>query len=120
MSKERKTVEQSRAKLAVEINDVIRFLEEKSLDSECPACGTDEWTIVCPADPEGALDTYRLVTPLRDGDRPMTLSTVAIYCDNCGFVRQHLSRLIKKWIVDNPLEPELDFDEGLNEKLSDE
>lgn len=40
--------------------------------------------------------------PLRDGENPMSLSTFAIHCDNCGYLRQHLSKVVKKWVTANP------------------
>lgn len=108
MSEDEKEVIVKRSPLTVSAFDFVRFLEAKTLDSSCPACQLDEWTLVCPNDHEA--DAYRLVTQLRDGLKPTQVSTLAIFCDNCGFVRQHMSRVVKSWVTDNPLEPELDFD----------
>lgn len=113
MSDENDTQKSPRSKLAISSEDFVRFLEEKTLGSECPACGTDEWTIVCPPDPDGLSDTYRLVTPLRDGGKSMNISTFAIFCDHCGFVRQHLSRSVRQWVAENPVNPELDLEPQL-------
>lgn len=98
---------QQRAQLAVRTRDFVRFLNEKTPDSDCPVCGCDQWTVICPG-PEG--DAYRIVAPLRDGDRSLSLSTFALHCENCGYLRHHVSKIVKKWIDENPEEPELDFD----------
>jgi len=97
-----------RSTFATGITDFVRFLEAKSPESDCPVCGGSTWTVVCPFDDDA--DTYRLVTSLKDGNRPMSLSTFALYCDECGYVRQHISKVVKKWVDENPIELELDFD----------
>lgn len=98
----------NRSKFAITAEDFVRFLEKKTTGASCPACGTDDWTLICPAD--DFADAYRLVTPLRDGGRSLNLSTFAIYCDSCGFVRQHFSRVVRTWVQNNPIDPELDFE----------
>ena len=105
MSDEQK---QKRSVLATAADDFVRFLEAKSPESDCPVCEGDAWTVICPAFANA--DSYRLVTSLKDGSRPQSISTFAIYCDNCGYLRQHLSRVVKKWADENPAEPELDFE----------
>jgi hypothetical protein len=102
-----------RAKLAVRTRDFVRFLNEKSPESDCPVCGFDQWTVICPG-PEG--DTYRIVAPLRDGDKSVTISTFAIHCENCGYLRHHVSKVVKRWADANPEEPELDFDPAPGEE----
>lgn len=109
MSEEKKEVTVKGSPLTVSAFDFVRFLEDKTLDSSCPACKLDEWTIICPYDDEA--DAYRLITPLRDGKKPTQISTFAIFCDNCGYVRQHMSRVVRSWANENPVEPELDFDQ---------
>lgn len=121
MSDEKNEIKTKRSPLSVSSNDFVRFLEEKTLDSICPACKADEWTVVCPFSDEGDdNDTYRLVTPLRDGVKPTQISTFAIYCDNCGYIRQHLTRVVRNWANENPLEPELDFDPEQEASTGDE
>lgn len=96
-----------RSKLAVLSRDFVRFLQAKGPDSNCPVCGCDQWTVITMG-PEGY--AYRMVAPLRDGDRPISISTFAIHCEDCGYVQQHASKVVKKWVEANPAEPELDFD----------
>ena len=110
MSDEKTPQTAPKSKFSISSQDFVRFLEAKTLGSICPACEEDKWTIVCPADPEGLSDSYRLLTPLKDGERAMNMSTFAIFCDNCGFVRQHLSRSVRKWVDENPVNPELDLE----------
>lgn len=107
MSDDENSPEVSRSKFAVKSNDFVRFLEEKTPGSICPACKGDDWTLIC--QPNESADTYRLVTVMKDGSRQITLSTFAIYCDACGYVRTHLARHVRKWVDENPREPELDF-----------
>ncbi|WP_095083361.1 hypothetical protein [Pseudomonas sp. Irchel s3h17] len=107
MSDELSSQKQKRSSLATAADDFVRFLEAKSPESDCPVCDGDSWTVICPTYDHA--DTYRLVTSLKDGSRPQSVSTFAIFCDNCGYFRQHLTRVVKKWTDENPVEPELDF-----------
>ncbi|MFS1292062.1 hypothetical protein ACLRDI_30580 [Pseudomonas piscis] len=107
MSDEDNQTRLPRPPLSVSSDDFVRFLEANSSDADCPVCGKTEWTIICPFT-EGS-DTYRLVTSLKDGHKPMNVSTFALYCDHCGYFRQHLAKVVKKWVDNNPQNPELDF-----------
>ncbi len=96
-------------KYSVNMDDFIRFLEEKTEGSKCPACWSDTWVLIGSADNEMA---FRHVTPLRDGPRTSTtFSEFGIYCDNCGFVRQHLARFVKQWVDNNPVQEQMELDE---------
>jgi len=108
MSHEKNSTQQTRSRRAVTSDDFVRFLVEKNPESNCPVCDGDAWTVVCPFGDH--LDTYRLVVPMRDGPNPMTISTFAIFCDNCGYLRQHLARVVHQWVEANPVEQELDFE----------
>ncbi len=110
MSEDNASIPPPRSRRAVATADFVRFLEAKSPDSDCPVCGSSAWTVVCPYG--GEQDVYRLVVQMRDGLRPMTISTFAIFCDSCGYIRQHLARTVQKWAEENPIEPELDFESG--------
>lgn len=107
MSDENKTADKKKHMFTVTSDDFIRFLEAKTPESDCPACGFDEWTVICPSGED--TNTYRLVTSMKDGLKPMHINTFAIHCKECGYVRHHLSRFVKAWVEDNPMEPELDF-----------
>ncbi|HCF7312658.1 TPA: hypothetical protein NIJ62_003520 [Pseudomonas aeruginosa] len=99
-------------RFSVSMEDFIRFLEAKTGESDCPACKGETWTVI------GVDKTdisYRLVTSLRDGSGPVTLSTFGVYCNNCGYIRQHLSRKVKDWVLENPGPEQLvlsEFDEA--------
>jgi len=83
-------------------DDFVRFLKNKLPDSDpCPACGEDDWSVVCPRDDE---DMYRLGLVVRNAPKPFYLSTFAYYCDNCGYLRQHVSKLVYDWVKENPME----------------
>ena len=60
---------------------------------------------MCPQDED---DMYRLGQVIRNADKPFYLSTFAYYCDNCGYVRQHISKLVHDWAKQNPAEDEAD------------
>lgn len=98
-------------RFSVDVDDFVRFLEAKTLDRKCPACGTAHWTVIGPA--EGA--TYRVTAPLRDSETKHQLSMFAIHCVECGFVRQHYARVVKDWVKDNPRPEQLEFDEILGD-----
>lgn len=91
------------------MDDFIRFLHEKTTGRECPACGNSAWTVLGPAEGEYS---YRLVTLLKDDPRrTLRLSTFALVCDNCGYLRQHMARVVRKWVEENPeAQQELDLD----------
>lgn len=95
-------------KFSVTVEDFIRFLEAKTFESECPACHTANWTVIGSGENEM---TYRLITPMRDGPRPNFVNFLGIYCNECGFVRQHLAKVVRRWVDDNPEPEQLELDE---------
>lgn len=113
-----KTVSNNPKSFAVTMAEFVRFLQAKTDDAVCAACGSQWWTVVGSTE-TGA--TYRLSTPLRDGPKATQLSTFAIYCNECGLVRHHLSRVVRKWVDANPApeeaeQEELDLDEDDSEQ----
>lgn len=110
MTSEQTIKQPERSKLSVTSDDFVRFLEAKNPESDCPVCGEETWTVICPFDHEDAHDTYRLVTRLKDGSRPMTVSSFGLFCDSCGYLRQHVAKVVRQWVDDNPIEPELEFE----------
>ncbi len=94
---------------SVSIADFVRFLEAKTADSPCPGCETRVWTVVGSA-ANGM--SYRLVTNLRDGPTATHLSTLAIYCNECGYIRTHWARKVREWVDENPQQAELEFEEA--------
>lgn len=109
--------------LAVSSDDFIRFLESISINDQCPVCETDRWTIICTPEDEETPETkyaYRAVAPLRDGPKPMNLSSFSLYCNNCGYLRQHVAKVVRAWVRENPIDPELEFGEGGEEGQDDD
>ena len=97
-----------RHKFSVTVDDFIRFLEEKSFESKCPSCGSAAWTVIG----SGATEmTYRLITQMRDGPSPTYLNSLGIYCNECGFIRQHIAKVVKRWVDENPEPEQLELDE---------
>lgn len=83
-------------------DDFVRFLRDKlPEDDPCPACGKDDWTVICPQDED---DMYRLGLVVRNVEKPFYLSVFAYYCDNCGYLRQHISKLVHDWVKQHPAE----------------
>ncbi len=93
---------------SVSISDFVRFLEAKTADSPCPVCQTRVWTVV--GAPSNGM-SYRLVTNLRDGQKATHFSTLAIYCNECGYIRTHWARKVREWVDENPQQAELEFEE---------
>jgi hypothetical protein len=86
--------------LSVSPDDFVRFIQAKAQsDDFCPVCKTDQWSVMC--DPED-LPTYRLGTPIRNRAEQFYLSTFGYFCDNCGFIRQHMAAVVHKWATENP------------------
>lgn len=106
--------EKKRHKFSVHMDDFVRFLIAKTDDSNCAGCGSASWTIIGSDETEMA---YRLTTALRDGVRPTYLNCFGIYCNECGFVRQHLARKVREWVDNNPTQEQLEFDEVITDDL---
>ncbi len=87
------------------MDDFVRFLEVKTGGYNCPACGNSQWTVLGKA---GHPEAYRVVSALRDGQAPNSMSSFALFCNDCGFVRQHMARVVRKWVTENP-EPQQDL-----------
>lgn len=96
---------------AVTTNEFVRFLESKTPESACPGCQSKDWTVVGSAANGMA---YRFVTNLRDGPAASHISTFAINCDECGYVRHHWARKVKEWVTANPVQQEIEFEEGVD------
>lgn len=103
-------------RFSTNMDDFIRFLEAKTGECRCPACGKERWTVLGVPRTDA---TYRMVTTLRDSEKPSSLSTFSVYCSNCGFLRQHVARIVKEWVDENPEPEQLELDDleetGLND-----
>lgn len=95
-------------KFSTTMDDFVRFLIAKTDDSKCSGCGSKSWTVIGSDQTQMA---YRMVTPMRDGPSPTYLNCFGIYCNECGFVRQHVARKVKQWVEENPVQEQLDLDE---------
>lgn len=94
----------------VKADEFAQFLVEKTPESNCPACGHNHWTVICP--PPGEQNAYRMRIQLADGPRSGSMSLLGIYCDNCGYVRTHMARVVRKWIDARQLDLDLGEDES--------
>jgi hypothetical protein len=102
-------------KFAVSGDDFIRFLREKTDEVACPACASNEWTIFSLTEPDQA---YRLITPLKSAAHSSFVNMLALYCDECGYVRHHLARIVKEWVTQNPeAQGQLELDEPENDPI---
>ncbi|MNJ28711.1 hypothetical protein D3C77_232570 [compost metagenome] len=95
-----------RERFTVKMDDFIRFLEAKTSTTNCAACGHDHWTILGWSDTDV---TLRLVNELLDGPKPESTSSFALFCNNCGFLRQHVSKVVRDWVDSNPEPTQLDL-----------
>lgn len=87
--------------MSVKADDFVRFLESKTVDDDlCPICETDKWTIICPS---GEESTFRFGTQIRNVEEMFYFSTFGYFCENCGYLRQHVSSVVHKWVRDNPV-----------------
>lgn len=93
---------------AVSTPDFVRFLEAKTLDRPCPGCGAARWILIGPGD-NGP--TYLLRTQIRGASKPTQVTTMAVHCDECGFLRQHSAKVVRKWVDDNPEGDQQEFGE---------
>lgn len=101
---------------AVDSDDFIRFLSAKAGDTDpCWVCKADDWMIMCPD--EGP--TFRFGIPVRNAEKVFYASIFMYYCINCGFIRQHSSKVVKDWVQQNQLELDLD-DQSTAEREDEE
>ncbi|MCF1487552.1 hypothetical protein LZ838_09275 [Pseudomonas sp. AA27] len=103
MSEERKV-----HRFTTTMDDFIRFLEAKTGESRCPVCNFQRWVVLGAPSTE---TSYRMVTTLRDGAKPTFLSSFSVYCSNCGFIRQHIARVVKEWVDENPPPEQLELED---------
>lgn len=104
-----------RERFSVQMDDFIRFLEEKTASTTCAACGQNEWTLFGRADTDVA---FRAITPLLDGPEEESTSSFVLFCNNCGFIRHHMAKIVRDWVDSNPAPEQLDLD-GLNGDVSE-
>lgn len=93
---------------AVKTPDFVRFLEAQTEDKPCPACGSIKWIIIGPGD---GGTTYLLRTSLRGGSKTSQVTTMALHCEDCGFLRQHVAKVVRDWVNCNPDQSEKDVDQ---------
>ena len=101
--------ESAKHKFSVTTSEFVRFLQEKTPDSSCPGCNAKVWTVVGSAANGMA---YRMVTNLRDGPSATHLSTFAIYCNECGYIRHHWAKKVREWVEENAQQGEIEFEEA--------
>ncbi|WP_338523337.1 hypothetical protein NUH87_26645 [Pseudomonas batumici] len=97
---------------SIDPDDFIRFLAEKAGDHDpCWVCKADDWVIMCANDGP----TYRFGIPSRNVEKTFYASVFMYYCQNCGFLRQHISKVVNSWVEENPANLELDLgdDQGV-------
>ena len=86
--------------LAVSPDDFVRFITAKAAKEDtCPICNTDQWSVLCTPDDE---PVFRLGTPVRNREEQFYLSTFGYFCENCGYVRQHMAWIVHQWVKENP------------------
>lgn len=100
MSDTNKSPENRMAMLAVSPDDFVRFINAKAeKDDICPVCSTDSWALLCSPDGE---PVFRLGTPVRNREEQFYLSSFGYFCENCGFLRQHMAAIVHDWVQKNP------------------
>ncbi|MCG8911276.1 hypothetical protein [Pseudomonas sp. DP-17] len=85
---------------SVSTDDFIRFLQAHTPErDDCPVCGNPDWMILNDGDTERL---YRLGTVIRNNETPLYASSFGYSCMKCGYLRQHLSKIVHRWVADNP------------------
>jgi hypothetical protein len=72
------------------IEDLIRELERKSLENDCPVCRNNEWSM-----PEGTNLIMGGVDDSGEIELGLGLEVITLVCRNCGFVRAHLTQFLE-------------------------
>ncbi|MDO1495788.1 hypothetical protein HND72_14505 [Pseudomonas putida] len=104
-----------RERFSVQMDDFIRFLEEKTGSTTCSACGKNEWTLFGLPDTDVA---FRAITSFLDGPEEESTSSFVLFCNNCGFMRHHVSKVVRDWVDSNPAPVQPDLD-GINDNDSE-
>ncbi len=85
--------------MSVKATDFVRFIQSQTVGEDvCPVCKTDSWTIICPS---GEEPTFRLGTQVRNREDMFYFSTFGYFCDSCGYLRQHVSSVVHKWVLNS-------------------
>ena len=75
-------------------DDVADFLNSVGVLAECPSCRASNWSIG--VDGVMLLAKPKTIYEVFPGD-PKHYETVAVICNNCGYVRCHLKDVILEW-----------------------
>jgi len=81
---------------AITISDVQAFLKQKGVETACPLCHKTDWALI------GDETSIRWPFAATDHGRwsatnPESLELTGLCCLHCGFIRQHVTQLIRDW-----------------------
>lgn len=97
-------------RLTTTMKDFIRFLQAKTSNHECPACGNKMWTI---AGFVGQENAARFNLKIEDVPNASSVSSLGCSCNECGFMRFHMAHVVHEWLEANPAaQQELDLNDG--------
>jgi len=87
-----------------DLDRVRRYFGETGFEYDCPVCHAEKWIVINGKNVEPAVILLSPAGDLR-GSRPARVSTYSMYCDNCGFVRQHVRSVIDEYLAAHPEPP---------------
>lgn len=94
---------------SVTLDDLKRFLREKSKTDECPVCGDRRWIFNGYGDSNVYMAIPYANSPnmIHGGvelDPSIARSTATIICINCGYTRLHDMFIVSQWVRSNPVQ----------------
>jgi ribosomal protein S27AE len=82
--------------MTTELDFLRQFFQERGVRSDCPRCGSTEWTLNDKPSPwaglwgAGANGEYTLDSPI--------FGVTVLICNNCGFVSPHSKHVFDRWM----------------------
>lgn len=76
------------------IEHIVPFFRERGVQQKCPMCSQEKWVVMAYSDQTPGQGLF----PNKEKDLFFNghLPTYALYCLNCGFVRNHVKSIVDK------------------------
>ena len=83
----------------MKVEQLLKFMEEKSLNPICASCGKEEWSISALTDDQGDMMETRFLIQVFSESKEIKMKTmhlISFVCGNCGYVRFYAGDFMKK------------------------
>lgn len=83
----------------LQFNDVVEFFKDRGATMPCEACNAKQWEIISNEDRDETVTEIDIPVFLSRGAVGAVVST----CTNCGLLRLHGEKQIRKWLAERQL-----------------